>query len=211
MVDTLQDRFEKKYTDGEMIFCEFEQGDSFYFIKSGSIKLVKIIDGKESIVDVLHAGTFFGEMAIIESGLRSASAIAVGNLTLIEFPAANFQHIILQNPNLFIRLIKTFASRIFTQQQKLRIYSYKFSMTRILAYLNSSKIAKKKDGAIQYVVNSTVEDMSKWIGVPGVECTTVLKTLAQRKLISIHADSIVILDEVMLKRTFSIYSSKEES
>jgi CRP-like cAMP-binding protein len=36
-------RFAKVFQDGEMIFSEFEPGDSFYLIQSGQVKLVKLI------------------------------------------------------------------------------------------------------------------------------------------------------------------------
>ncbi len=205
------ERFEENYSEGQIVFCEFEMGDTFYFIKSGSVKLVKIIDGKESIVDILKAGTFFGEMSVIESSPRSASAVAVGKLTVVRFPAENFQDVVLQNSQVLIRLIKTLANRIFTQQQKLKIYLFKSSYTRILACLNSLKVKKKKNEKVHFhVVNSDVEDISKWVGLSVGDCRNELKRLAQRKMIAIHPEGIIILDDNMLKRELALYSSREE-
>ena len=205
------DRFEEKYSDGSIIFCEFELGDSFYYIKSGSVKLVKIIDNKESIIDVIKPGTFFGEMSVIESSPRSATAIAVGDLYLIKFPAENFQEIILQNSNFLIRLIKTFANRIFIQQQRIKIYSYKTPIVRILAFLNSLKVpGKTRDGNLCFIINSSSADVSKWVGLSVEECNTVLKRLVQRKIIDVLKDSIIIHDDALIKREFNLYSSNEK-
>ena len=35
-------RFAVTFKAGEVIFCEFEPGDSFYLIQSGKVKIVKI-------------------------------------------------------------------------------------------------------------------------------------------------------------------------
>ena len=205
------DRFEEQYSDGSIIFCEFEPGDSFYYIKSGSVKLVKVIEKKESIIDILKPGTFVGEMSVIESNPRSATAIAVGELSLIKFPAENFQEIILQNSHFLIRLIKTFANRIFIQQQRIKIFSYKAPIVRILAFLNSLKVpGKTNEGKSCFIINSSSADVSKWVGLSVEECNTVLKGLVQRKVINVLKDSIIIYDDALIKREFSLYSSNDK-
>ncbi|HPA72406.1 MAG TPA: cyclic nucleotide-binding domain-containing protein, partial [Spirochaetota bacterium] len=70
------DKFIVEYAPNQLIFCEFEPGNEFYFIQSGRVKIVKIVNNTEKTLDVLKPGDVFGEMAILENSPRSATAIA---------------------------------------------------------------------------------------------------------------------------------------
>jgi CRP/FNR family cyclic AMP-dependent transcriptional regulator len=41
------ERFAKTFDAGQIIFCEYEPGDSFYLIQSGRVKIVKIFGSIE--------------------------------------------------------------------------------------------------------------------------------------------------------------------
>ncbi len=64
--DSLFDRFGKEFQPNELIFCEYEPGNEFYFIQSGRVRIVKIINNREKTLDVLTEGDVFGEMSILE-------------------------------------------------------------------------------------------------------------------------------------------------
>jgi len=66
-------RFAKTFQAGEMIFSEFEPGDTFYLIQSGRVQLVKLVGDFEKTLDILQPSEMFGEMAILENSPRSAT------------------------------------------------------------------------------------------------------------------------------------------
>lgn len=67
----------------EVLFEENEPGDCLYLIAEGSIKISKRgRGGKQETLTYLQAKDYFGEMALIDSGKRSAQATAVGATTL---------------------------------------------------------------------------------------------------------------------------------
>ena len=66
----------KKYDTDDIIFLEFEKGDKFYMVQSGSVKIMKVIKDVEKLLNIVYPGDFFGELAILEGTTRSASAIA---------------------------------------------------------------------------------------------------------------------------------------
>ena len=60
-----------------MVFTEGTQGDKVYLILSGSIRISRSVPGMgEEALAVLRAGTYFGEMALIDDFPRSADARA---------------------------------------------------------------------------------------------------------------------------------------
>lgn len=201
----MSDHFEKHYTKEEMIFCEFEKGDTFYFIKSGKIRLVRETDGNENIIDVLCQGEFFGEMAIIEDALRSASAIAVTDIVLLEFSRDSFEPVILQNFQLSLGLIKAFVNRIWIQRQLLQIYRYQDTIPRLIALLLNLKEAKKTEDK-KTKVNISVADLAKWASISIIDCKTGLHGLAKSKLIQIQSDNIILNDIAGLYRQLTLHS-----
>lgn len=73
---------------GENIFRAGEDGDAMYFIHSGK---VEIIDNKNTVLASLSDGKFFGEMALITSAKRSASAKAATYCDLYVLSKQAFQ------------------------------------------------------------------------------------------------------------------------
>ena len=111
----------KKYNTDDVIFLEYEKGDKFYLVQSGSVKITKVIKDVEKLLDIVYAGEFFGEMAILEDTTRSASAIANEPTVLLELRKENFQSILANNTVMALKLSKTFAKRIFDAKRRLLI------------------------------------------------------------------------------------------
>jgi signal transduction histidine kinase len=67
-----------EYRRDEVIFEENEPGSSLYLIAEGSIKISKKgRAGQQETLAYLMANDFFGEMALVDIGRRSAQAVAV--------------------------------------------------------------------------------------------------------------------------------------
>jgi CRP-like cAMP-binding protein len=75
--------FTRNYPKDTMIFCENMPGKEMYIIQKGSIKITKIVNDNEVLLAVLKQGDMFGEMSLIESKPRSASAIAFDDAVLL--------------------------------------------------------------------------------------------------------------------------------
>ncbi|TES92591.1 MAG: cyclic nucleotide-binding domain-containing protein [Desulfobacteraceae bacterium] len=77
-----QTAIEEKYKDGQIIFEEGSSGDWIYVIESGSVEISKKIDGKKVVFIVLGPGEIIGELGFITKTPRTATATAVGDLTI---------------------------------------------------------------------------------------------------------------------------------
>ena len=67
----------KIYKAGDTIFHEGDIRDHAYILEQGSVDIIRSVNGdNETCVATLNAGDLFGEMALMEPGLRSATAVA---------------------------------------------------------------------------------------------------------------------------------------
>jgi signal transduction histidine kinase len=68
-----------EFSTDEIVFAENDPGDALYLIAKGSIKISKQgRGGQQETLTYLHGNDYFGEMALVDRGLRSARATAVG-------------------------------------------------------------------------------------------------------------------------------------
>src|SRR5271169_4124541 len=70
------------YADRQMIFCEYEPGNELYIIKSGKVEILKINPPGEILLSILREGDIFGELSIVSSAPRSATAVSAGETLL---------------------------------------------------------------------------------------------------------------------------------
>lgn len=74
------------YEKGATIFFEGDPGDAMFIIESGSIGIVKAVEGESIRLATLGDGELFGEMAIIDGGQRMASAVAQEDSVVFKVP-----------------------------------------------------------------------------------------------------------------------------
>ncbi|MDR2480924.1 MAG: cyclic nucleotide-binding domain-containing protein, partial [Spirochaetaceae bacterium] len=117
--------------DGQIIFAEYERGDKFYLIQSGSVELIRILGNVSKTLDVLSPSEMFGEMALLEDSPRSATAIAVGPTKLMCFDRDNFQSLVLTNPQVAFKLLRLFVKRIYSAKRRFMILTLAEPNTRV--------------------------------------------------------------------------------
>ncbi len=99
---------------GTQIIREGDEGDSFYVIKEGTVKVCARIEGEneEIILTRLKAGDHFGEMALISGEPRSASIYATTDVVLWKLEKNVFDDLILQNPGITLTLTHLLTQRL---------------------------------------------------------------------------------------------------
>ena len=102
----------KVYQDGEAIVRQGEVGDCMYVIQEGQVEVLVERDGKETRLDSLEAGDFFGEMAIVERQVRMATVRAKGQVRALTIDKRNFLRRIHEDPSLAYRILQTMSHRV---------------------------------------------------------------------------------------------------
>ncbi len=109
----------KAFADGEVIIRAGEEGDCMYVIQEGQAEVVIGSGGDEIQLDVLGPGAFFGEMAVFERDVRSATVRALGEARVITVDKKNFMRRVHEDPALAFRLVETMSYRVRNLTNKL--------------------------------------------------------------------------------------------
>jgi CRP/FNR family transcriptional regulator len=103
----------KVYRDGEAIVEQGKLGQSMYVVQGGRVEVVQRSDhGDEQHLAYLDAGDFFGEMAVFEKEVRSATVRADGEARVLKIDKRTLLTRIREDPLLAINLLKTMSHRI---------------------------------------------------------------------------------------------------
>jgi CRP-like cAMP-binding protein len=187
-------RFARTFKPGEIIFSEFEPGDTFYLIQSGRVHLVKIIGEIEKTLDFIGPPDMFGEMAILENSPRSATAIALDEVKVLEFNAQNFEVLLLGNPQIAMRLLRMFCKRINDAKRRFMTLTLEDPQAKIADVFlmfdetqpNIDKTTEKRE------FEATVDNIAQWAGMGARETRDILEHFASQRRIEIFPDRMTI-------------------
>ena len=93
---------------GDVVFTEGEPGDCMYVVKSGTVSLEQ--GGKE--LEEVGAHGIFGEMALIDLGARSASAVALTDCELVPIEKRRFWFLVQETPYFAETVMRVMADRL---------------------------------------------------------------------------------------------------
>ncbi len=187
-------RFLVNFRKGDIIFCEYEPGDTFYLIQSGRVQIVRIIGDREKNIDILHPGEVFGEMAILEEAPRSATTIAMDDVKALEFNRETFEVLMMGNPQIAMKLLKLFIKRIYDQKRRFLILTLDDVEAKVadvfLMLAENQSIDTSSVESIEF--KTSVDDISHWAGIPAAQTREVLNHFVSQRRIELHPDRVVV-------------------
>jgi CRP/FNR family transcriptional regulator len=105
---------ERKFGEGDTITVEGESGVGFFVIEDGNATVSR--DGE--IIRNLGPGDFFGEVALIDSGPRSATIVASTDLRCRGMGAWEFKPFIEEHRDVAWTLLETLVGRLREAESK---------------------------------------------------------------------------------------------
>jgi len=102
----------KTYRRGDIIVQQGDKGECMYVIQEGTVEVYQLRSGKEVHLAFLNEGDFFGEMAVFEQEVRSASVRAVEEARILTIDKKNFLKRIHEDPSLAYHIVQTLSNRI---------------------------------------------------------------------------------------------------
>jgi CRP-like cAMP-binding protein len=187
-------RFARTFQKGEMIFSEYEPGDTFYLIQSGRVELVKVIGDVEKTLAILQPSEMFGEMAILDNSPRTATAIALDKVTALEFNRRNFEALMLGNPSVALKLLRMFSKRFYEAKRRLMILTLREPQARIAdVFLMLDETHADLDRKTEIrEFDATPEDIAHWAGLSIGETRDALNHFANQRRLEISSGKIIV-------------------
>ena len=103
---------ESTHQKGDFICHEGEEGHTFHIILDGELEVVVGEAEKARVLAVLKKGDFFGEMALLQGGKRTASVIAARRARLVTLDRAAFNSLFLKTPKALEYFTRVLCKRV---------------------------------------------------------------------------------------------------
>ena len=111
-VDLLRDRVELvRYAPGQVICTEGEAADAFYLVRIGFVKVSQRRGDEDLVLAYLPRGGYFGEMGLLQSGVRTATCVALDHVEVVRILAPDFHEMLARFPEVRAHIEHTAEQR----------------------------------------------------------------------------------------------------
>ena len=113
-------KFGRQFQDKQILIREGEIQQKIFWVLEGEVYITRKMGDKYKVLATLGKGELIGEMSFFDKSVRSATVIAKGAVTALEFSKENFADIYAASPMWTRRLLVSMAKRIRLMVEKLR-------------------------------------------------------------------------------------------
>ena len=161
------------------------------------------LDGKEVIINTIEAGGVFGEMALIDSEPRSASAVTARASTILRLHRRDLIPVLQQHPDLALSIMRELSQKLrktTALYEELMFLSVAGRLARRLAAIARSQTGAE-GGALELRLEMTQEEIGQMIGATREHVNKVLHSWIDQGLMEMQGRHIRIPDiEAILAR-----------
>ncbi len=203
--------FTRSYPKDTMIFSENMPGKEMYIIQKGSVKITKIVNDNEVLLAVLRQGDMFGEMSLIESKPRSASAIAFEDAVLLAVNKENFARMVQTQPQIIARLTTTLAERIWFVYKQLANTLLSSTVGRmydaLLIQLERARVPVR--AGEPYTFDFGIKELINMVGLPMSEGNQVVRDMLKNSKVKAVENKIYTSDMEEIEKQAKYYRKME--
>lgn len=105
----------KTFSAGETIFEIGDRSDEMYVVQQGEVALCL----GEKVIEVIESGGILGEMVMLSSPIRTATAVAITRCQLVAVNAEQFRAMVQETPYFAELVLGIFVGRLVKMNQTL--------------------------------------------------------------------------------------------
>ena len=188
----------RKWKKGNHIFMKDDPIENVYFVYSGKIKIYKSdINGREQIINIIRNGDMFPHVGFFRKGGYPAFSEVIEDAILIVISNDDFEKLLLDNPELCIKVFKVLGEKIIDLQERLeeKILNNTYEqIIKLLIRLARSHGQKQTDVSYLLKAEFTNKDLANMIGTTRETVSRTLTKLKKEKLIEIDNKGNIIIE-----------------
>lgn len=108
-------------TKGTLIFKEGDRDFHFYILQEGKVEIFTTNKhGNRIVITEVEGGEAFGEFSLLDYQPRSASAVALSDVTMVKISDLAYQKLLTELPDWASTMLKSFATRLKVMNERLK-------------------------------------------------------------------------------------------
>ena len=187
---------ERDLVRGDLLFLEADPADALYVVSRGrlAIAIANPIDNRETVVSLMEPGDLFGEMAMLDGGLRSAMARALEPSTVFEIPYAAVLAVFTGQPDLLWGVTRLLAQRLRAMDKTLAD-----SVFLDVTGRTAKRLLELSEGADEFTLPVTQEELAGMVGASRERVNKAIASFIRLGWIAQHERRYTILKRESLR------------
>lgn len=182
-----------EFKEDRCLFTRGEEGGSFYIVLSGCVFFsINSPSGKEIILNKLHAGEVFGEIAMLDQGARTADAYVVKGSKLLSISRSNFFDFLDSKPSLYRGVIDLLCQRLRWCSGQVESFVLSSGLERLIGKLLYLAELTDMGSVIQLEITQT--DLAKQLDLSREVVNRELRNIEAQGVIKLGRGKITIPD-----------------
>jgi CRP/FNR family transcriptional regulator, cyclic AMP receptor protein len=191
----------RSFPKGVRVFHEGDDSDACYVVRSGDLRVTREhSDGRAIALATLSSGDFFGELAMLDGGARSASVETLSDAELLALPAIDMRRVIAAHGEIAAKLIVALTRRLRETNERVARQSFQTVPSRVagvLAQLIAEEaIPEDRDGI---TVRMTQADLAQLAGTSRESVSRFLATLERAGVVIVGRGRVTIVEPRRLR------------
>lgn len=188
---------EREFQRNQVVLMADETTKYMYVIKYGGVKVVQTTrEGRENILAVHHAGSTFGEMALLDGQTTPATVVALEDSKVVMISKENFDRVLLKNPQVVNALIQLLCQRLRESWRSIQVLKYTDAETRLRHILLDLATAEEgHDPAGRPIqLKMTHQELAEMAGTSRETVSRLISRLQRQGLLRISGHRYLLVD-----------------
>ena len=192
----------RHFPGGQVIFREGDPSNTCYVVRSGHARAIREHpDGRTITLTHFGPGDIFGELAMFDDELRSATVETLDEVDLIAIPGRDMRRLMNEHGAIASKLVVSLGRRMRVANERLTRQSFQTVQSRVAIVLGDLVTQARAegaggDGAVELQI--TQADIAQLAGCSRESASRFLTTLANSGAIEQGRGRITVLDTDVL-------------
>jgi len=157
----------RSFDHRQVVFREGDSSDTCYVVRDGKARAVRAhSDGRMITLATFGAGDIFGELAMFESELRSATVEAIESMSAVAILGGDMRRLLGEHHEMAIKLVVSLGRRLRETNERLTRQSFQTVQSRLAGVLGQLVEAAQAEGAGErhVLIVATQADLAQLAG-----------------------------------------------
>ena len=191
----------RTFPKGVRVFHEGDTSDACYIVRDGDLRVTREhSDGRAIALATLGPGDFFGELAMLDGGTRSASVETITDCELLGLPASDVRRVIASHGDIAAKLIVAITRRLRETNERVARQSFQTVPSRVAGVL-SQLIAEEApgEGRDGVTIRMTQADLAQLAGTSRESVSRFLAVLDRAGVVRVGRGRVTVLEPRRLR------------
>lgn len=191
---------QRRYDAGEVICSQGDPGDALFAVVTGKVRIsTGADDGREIFLNIMEPGDTFGEIALLDGGTRTATAIAATGCELVSLRRDHLFELLAREPQVALELLRLCGERLRWTSGLLEDAALLDAPARLAKRLLSLAELHGEDRQGGRTVRISQEELASFLGVSRQSVNEQLQEWKAHGWVALGRGTVTVLDPPALR------------